>query len=1045
MKSNHFHLLAAILLLSNFLLCNAQTRFSDSFWEDPTINGVNRLPMSSTSYSFPDEKSALEKKGMESPRVKSLNGKWRFFFSPTPEKSPADFYKNDFSASAWDLIDVPSNWELKGYGTAIYTNIRYPFKVNPPYIAHNDNPTGAYITEFDIPESWKTERIILHFGAVSSAMYVWVNGKEVGYSEDSFLPASFDITPFLQAGKNKLAVKVLRWSDGSYMEDQDHWRLSGIQRDVYLESVPAARVADFFVKAELNNDFTQGTLRVIAKTEGLTAEEAKGWKLRVQLYNAEKQPLFAQPLEKSVEDNIHHLVSYGFNQRGFADIHMTGLVDKPQLWSSEKPNLYTVTVSLADPSGKITEVRTCKVGFRKIEWGTFGLRINGQKVLLQGANRHEHDQYNGKILTRESMIQDIVLMKQHNFNAVRTSHYPNDERWYELCDEYGLYVMDEADLETHQLGSYFSINPQWAEAHMERAIRMVERDKNHPSIISWSLGNESGSGPNHAAMAGWIKAYDPSRFVHYEGAQGHGGALDPSYVDVYSRMYNPLKDVIALATNEDSRPVMYCEYAHSMGNSSGNLFEFWEAFHQYPRLIGAFVWDWVDQGIKMKTTDGVSYWGYGGDHGEPINDTNFCLNGVVLPDRQTKAATKEFKKVMQNIKTELISAAEGEIEIHNRFSFTNLNDFQLRWQLLEDGIAIEKGTAAIPEIKPWSKSRIKISYKKPKAKAGSEYHLIVGHHTTTATAWAPAGHELAWDEFKLPFGGQPKEVSPGGKVGHQENQDNIVVSGKNFAVRVNKKTGLIDSYLLNGKEILRSPITPNFWRAMTDNDERCGTAKRLKVWETADENLRTVSVAVKTSDAIVSIVTEHEVSTLGKLQLTYVVQGNGEVTVSYSIRISEAAPEPMRIGMRTHITSAFDNMKWFGLGPHETYIDRKTGAKTGVYQASVQNDFFSYPQPQESSNKTDVRWMTLTGKDNKGIRISGPQLLSINAVPYAQETLQTAVHTHELKDVDFINLNIDLLQMGVGGDDSWSPNGEPHPPFMLKKKSYSYSFTIKPI
>ena len=540
-------LLLTFILISSLL--SAQVKFSESFWEDPKINGLNRLAMRSTSVSHPDVVSALTIQSTKSSRYKSLNGKWKFSFSPVPEQAPASFFKPDFDATKWDLIDVPSNWELKGYGTAIYTNITYPFVVNPPYIAHNDNPVGCYVTEFEVPANWKDMRTILHFGAVSSAMYVWVNGEEAGYSEDSFLPSEFDITKNLKPGKNKLAVKVMRWSDGSYLEDQDHWRLSGIQREVYLEAVPKAYISDFFAKAELDSAYTDGELKVIARVDGLNAMSAKGWNLNVQLYDEDQKAVLEKSLVRSVADNMNLEKGYLNNQWGSPDLHIKSPVKNPKKWSAETPNLYTLIISLTDSEGKVREARSCKIGFRKIELGSFGLKVNGQKVLIQGTNRHEFDQYNGKVLSDASMLEDVKLMKQFNFNAIRTSHYPNMEKLYEICDELGLYIMDEADLETHGLGSYLSQHPEWAHAYLERAMRMVERDKNHPCIISWSLGNESGSGANHGAMSGWIKFYDPSRPVHYEGAAQSVYVQkkenkDPFYVDMYSRMYSPIQQMI---------------------------------------------------------------------------------------------------------------------------------------------------------------------------------------------------------------------------------------------------------------------------------------------------------------------------------------------------------------------------------------------------------------------------------------------------------------------------------------------------------------------
>lgn len=1029
----------------------SQTKFSENFWENPQINGLNRLPASASSISFPDEKSALQVERNQSDRYKSLNGNWKFNWSATPELAPKDFENFNFENVDWGTIEVPSNWELKGHGMAIYTNMTYPFERNPPYIAHKDNPTGCYLTQFTIPEKWNGNQIILHFGAVASAMYVWVNGIEVGYSEDSFLPSAYNITPYLKSGKNTLAVKVLRWSDGSYLEDQDHWRLSGIQREVYLEATPKVSIADFFVNAVLSDDFKQGTLQVIPRITGVTENNAKGWKVKINLFD-ENKSLVASSVLREVEEIFKVEKGNGFSQWGDPDKNILLPLSSPKLWSAEYPNLYISTISLINPEGKVVEVRSNRVGFRKIELGSFGLKVNGKKVLIQGANRHEFDQDNGKVLTYESMLQDIKLMKQFNFNAVRTSHYPNDERWYDLCDQYGIYVMDEANLETHGIGSYLSQHPDWTNAYLERAVRMVQRDKNHPSVIFWSIGNESGSGSNHAAMAGWIKSFDPSRPIHYEGAQASERAnekFDPWYVDMYSRMYAKIPLMEDLANNGDTRPVIYCEYAHSMGNSSGNLFKFWDAFKKHPRLIGGYVWDWVDQGLRMKTADGKTYWGYGGDHGEPINDDDFCLNGVVLPDRSVKAATWEFKKVMQNISINAVDALAGKFKVKNEFAFTPLNEFKATWDLQENGISIQHGILPNLNILPYESENIQIPFSKPELKPGAEYYLQIHFSLVSDKSWANAGHEVAWEEFKLPYEAieKAKLFTNTAKLTTKQTANKIDIMGSNFSVSIDKQTGALNSYKYNQTEFIKQPLAPNFWRPETDNDRLCGTASRLRVWENAanQRKINKVQVSSEVNNRVKVSITSVLPSQLGNLQTTYLIQNDGKVQVSNAITVANSAPEMVKMGMMMHIPNQFDKMEWFGRGPHESYQDKKTSAAVSRYVASVKNDYFSYPQPQESSNKVDVRWLQLTNKEGVGIKITGQSLLSVSAIPYASDVIQKARHSYDLYPTDFINVNIDLKQMGIGGDDSWDKNGEPHPEFMLKDKMYEYTFVISPV
>ena len=1037
-------------ILSNYF-AEGQTKFSSDFWENPHINGLHRLEASATSISFAGEEVALKVTRQSSDRYQSLNGQWKFNWSPTPETAPANFEAPDFAAADWKLIAVPGNWELKGYGTAIYTNVRYPFVVNPPFMAHKDNPVGCYITNFQLPEKWNGMRTILHFGAVSSAMYVWINGQEVGYSEDSFLPADFDITPYLVKGQNKLAVKVLRWSDGSYLEDQDHWRLSGIQREVYLEAVPNTYISDYEVKASLTDDNKDGLLQVRAKVSGIDPNDAKGWQLNVQLWDAENKPLLKKPLARMLAQNFQLEKSNGFNQQGMPVIAMTATIPDVKKWSSEYPNLYTCTISLIDASGKVQEVRSNKSGFRKIETGPFGLKVNGQKVLIQGANRHEFDQDNGKVLTFEGMLQDIKLMKQFNFNSVRTSHYPNDERWYDLCDEYGIYVMDEANLETHGLGSYLSQHPDWTNAYLERAVRMVQRDKNHPSIIFWSLGNESGSGANHAAMAGWIKAFDPDRPVHYEGAQLNPNLKekrDPSYVDMYSRMYAKIPLMEAIANNGDSRPVIYCEYAHSMGNSTGNLFKFWDAFKKNTRMVGGYVWDWVDQGLRMKTTDGKTYWGYGGDHDEPINDDDFCLNGVVLPDRSVKAATWEFKKVMQNITVTPVDILNGKFIVENNFAFTPLSEFNGYWEFQENGITIQQGDLPSLNTAPHSRTAITVSCKKPALQPGAEYYLRVRFKLKDNKSWADAGHEVSWDEFAIPYKTPPLAdiiINKQYPLTYKDAGQHITIDGNNFTIQFDKSSAALINYTVGGVNLLSSPLVPNFWRAETDNDRLCGTANALRIWEKAAAGRQVKSVeVVKLSDYAVKVTIEAILlSVQGTYNNTFVIDNNARIKVTSLLNIGKNAPDLVRMGMTMQVPNRYDNMSWFGRGPHENYEDKKVSAAVSLYKASVQKDYFLYPQPQESSNKTEVRWLQLTDASGKGIKISGKQLLNVTAVPYSQEAVQKARHTYDLSPGDFITVNIDLKQMGVGGDDSWTFNGRPHPEFMLKEKKYEYSFMIE--
>ncbi|MFW5726124.1 MAG: glycoside hydrolase family 2 TIM barrel-domain containing protein, partial [Bacteroidota bacterium] len=581
------------LILSSVLLSQQMNEF-----EDPLVNGINRMPARATSISFESEEKALALDRKASARYQSLNGDWNFHFSPTDKDAPGNFFQEDFRPRGWSTIPVPSNWEMQGFGTAIYTNISYPFvPVNPPYIPDNDNPTGSYITKFQVPSQWRDMQITLHFGGVSSAMYVWLNGEFVGYSEDSHLPVEFDITPVLKRGENTLAVRVHKYSDGVYLEDQDHWRLGGIHRDVYITASPKVQLYDFFVRTQLDQFNRNAEVLIRPEFSNFDNADYQGYLLEVQLYDPQNQPVWDEPATLAAAAEIEE--RYGPQSAHRFDLIKMGVPD-PLKWTAETPNLYTIVFTLKDDRGRAVEYRSTRIGFRKLEIIDGEFFVNGRPVLLFGVNRHDHNQYNGKVVSEENMRKDVELMKQFNLNAVRTSHYPNDPRFLELCDEYGLYVIDEANIETHQIGSQLSHRPEWGLAHLERAQRMVLRDKNHPSIIFWSLGNESGSGPNHAAMSAWIKEYDPTRFIHYEGAIHNYEVTspDPVWVDMRSRMYFPIESMVDMANySPDPRPVIWCEYAHSMGNSTGNLFKFRDAIRQNHRLIGAFIWDWMDQGL----------------------------------------------------------------------------------------------------------------------------------------------------------------------------------------------------------------------------------------------------------------------------------------------------------------------------------------------------------------------------------------------------------------------------------------------------------------
>lgn len=1024
-------------------------------WQDPQVSGLNRMPAKASSHSFVSEANALENKVKTSERYFSLNGDWKFSWYPVPEKAPNDFYRTSFSDSAWKTIPVPANWELHGHGTAIYTNIAYPFKpVDPPFTPKEDNPTGLYRTSFEVPGTFKNMQITLTFGGVSSAYYVWLNGALLGYSEDSMLPTHFDATPYLKEGKNDLAVKVFRYSDGVYLEDQDHWRLSGIHRDVYLTAAPKVQLYDFFVQTDLDEAYKDAKLKIRPKIKIFDNAKIGNHLLECKLFDQDGKQVPTGPLTIPA-DKIYN---ERYEQRGKPDFGLLQTtVVNPKKWSAEHPYLYTLVFNLKDKNGKILESRSTKIGFRETKIVDGEFFVNGEPVLMYGVNRHDHSPITGKVISEELMLQDISLMKKFNINAVRTSHYPNNERWYELCDEFGIYVMDEANLETHAIGGKLSNDASWSSAFLERAVRMVERDKNHPSIIFWSLGNESGSGFNHATMANWIRAYDPTRPVHYEGAQTTGGKhkiedeifRDPDYVDMVSRMYNPIDYMVNMANFKgENRPVVWCEYAHSMGNSTGNLFEFWDAIRANKRMIGGYIWDWVDQGLLQKTADGTPYYAFGGDMGDTeINSGNFCLNGIVDPARNPKPALWECKKVFQPIEITPIDLEKGVVKIKNRHDFTNLTGFDGYWELQEDGITVKRGKIKPLDIAPNTFRNITIPYKKPKIKLGAEYFVRVGFSLKKNTKWANKGHEIAWEQMQLPF---KKDMNP---INFSESENLTVnentISGDNFSVSFDDKTGMMTGYWYKNTKMITNGLRPSFWRPTTDNDRGGGkTPKTLAIWKEASEkrDLTSFKIAPTTDNRVEVTSSFSFAKNKAAMTVKYTVFASGMMMVENDFIGLENLPMLPKLGLQLEVPKSMDELTWLGKGPHENYIDRELSADVGRYQESVSEDYHMYIRPQESSNKTEVRWFSLTNKQGKGIYVAGSSNnLSISAWPYTTLDIDEALHTYDLSPKDYITVNIDYRQMGVGGDDSWSKKALPHQQFRVPSKNYSYSFVMKPV
>ncbi|MDR7212560.1 glycoside hydrolase family 2 TIM barrel-domain containing protein [Flavobacterium piscis] len=1043
-------------------------KHSDVPWENPLITSINRQSARATAYSYSSVADALEGNRNKS-RIKILNGDWHFKFAKNLQEAPQDFYKEE--VKNWDKIEVPSNWELKGYGMAIYKSAVYSFRpVNPPFVPQDDNPIGSYQRKFTVPENWDGMNVTLHFGGVSSAFQVWINGDFLGYGQDSFNSSEFNITPYLKKGENILSVRVFRYSDGSYLEDQDHWRLSGIQREVFIMAEPKLRIQDFFVQTKLDKQYHDAVFQLRPRLENFTGDTIKNHTFEVQLYDAQNKPLFEKPLSRKAIDIISEVsprldkVRFGFFQE---------TLKNPLKWSAEKPNLYTLIMTLKNPDGSISEVKSSKIGFRSIEFSKENgkMLINGKETYVYGVNHHGHHPVRGEAVNHQDLEEDVKLMKKFNFNFVRTSHFPDDPYFYELCDKYGLMVMDEANLETHGLGGFLSNDPQWTHAYLERMTRMVERDKNHPSIVMWSLGNEAGKGPNHSAMAGWTHDYDITRPVHYEPAQGNprlDGYIDPldprypktidhshrfenpqdePYVDIVSRFYpGVFTSKFLVEQNKDMRPILFVEYSHSMGNSTGNLKELWDEFRSTPRVIGGCIWDLKDQGLLRKDPKtGQEYFGYGGDFGEKKHDGNFNINGLVAADGRPKAAMYENKWIYQPVVSDLDS--DFKLKIHNRQLVQNLSDFIPVLKILENGNIIKEVVLKPIDIPAGSDFVLDVKKYLPKMKQDSEYFLNIEFQLSKDEFWAAKGYAVATDQFLLKEKEAPVVASDSKeKIAVSETDSAYTVQGKTYQISISKTNGALTSYKFNNEEQVFAPLFPNFTRPLTDNDRKGWKPhKVLKQWYNAFPKL--IDVVMQKLDNEIKITSNYEViKDSAQVRVDYVIQSNGIVRVNYQLKANKALPNIPKIGMQMGVEKQFDQISWYGKGELENYCDRGFGFPVGRYSLPINQFIEPYIKPQENGNRTEVRWMALTNSSkNKGLLIlKEDKDLQMSAWPFTQANLNEAKHTFDLKDPGFITLNIDLMQMGVGGNDSWSPVAAPLEQYQIKSGDYQYSFYLVP-
>ena len=1000
-------------------------------WQDPQVNAVNRAPMHANYFAYESADAAAKENMKQSSNYMTMNGLWKFFWVKDADARPTDFWKVGFNDKGWDDMRVPAMWELNGYGDPIYVNVGYAwrnqYKNNPPEVPTANNHVGSYRREFVIPASWKGKDIIAHFGSVTSNMYLWVNGKYVGYSEDSKLEAEFDLTSYLKPGqKNLIAFQVFRWCDGTYLEDQDFFRYSGVGRDCYFYARDKKRIQDIRVTPDLDAEYKNGSLSVKLDLKGSGT-------VNLELLDAAGKQVATATAKGSSTTVLN--------------------VENPNKWSAETPYLYTLRATLQGSN----EVIPVKVGFRKIEQKNGQILVNGQAVLFKGANRHEMDPDGGYVVSPERMLQDIQMMKKFNINAVRTCHYPDANLWYDLCDKYGIYVVAEANIESHGMGygeSTLAKRADYAKAHMERNQRNVQRGFNHPSIIFWSLGNEAGFGPNFEAAYRWIKSEDTSRPVQYEQAHGN------EFTDVYCPMYADYRHMEEYAKRNDlTKPLIQCEYAHAMGNSQGGFKEYWDLIRKYPHLQGGFIWDFVDQSVRWKGKDGVSIYAYGGDFNRfDASDNNFCDNGLINPDRVPNPHMYEVGYYYQNIWTTPANLAQGEINVYNENFFRDLSAYYMEWVVLANGKAVRSGRVENLNVAPHQTAKIKLDL--GKVCECKEWLLNVTYRLKQKEGVLPAGYAVAKDQLVLNAYKAPalelknvETVNVETVVPQvQENDWNyLIVNGEDFRMEFNKHSGYLSRYRVAGLELMNegAALTPNFWRAPTDNDMGAGLQHKYAVWKNPE--LKLTSFKWESKDGQIVVYADYDMKQVSaKLNLTYVINNKGAVKVTQKMTVDpQAKVSPMfRFGMQMQMPKSFETVEYYGRGPIENYSDRNHSTDLGIYRQSVDEQFYSYIRPQENGTKTDIRWWKQLNAANRGLQIVADAPFSASALHYTIESLDDGWgkdqrHSPEVEEADLTNLCIDKAQMGLGCVNSWG--AWPLPQYQVPYADYEFSFVLTPV
>jgi len=1028
------HLLLT-LCAAGILYSNAQNNAKPD-WENPEVFAVNKEDTRATSVPYPSIEFAKNNNYDSSPFYQSLNGNWKFKWFPKVADVPTNFYQENYNIADWVDMPVPGNWEFNGYGIPMYVNTGFGFKAKPPYIDREDSPTGIYRQPFDIPDNWDGRRVFLHFEAGTNSMYVWINGQKVGYTQNSKSPAEFDITKYIRKGNNLLACELHKYSDGSYLEDQDMWRLGGINRNVYLYSTAQTRILDFFAHPDLDKTYKNGVFSVDVKLKNYT-DSPKNQQIEVSILDKNGKTVFSKSNKTAI------------SAQSLAEITLNGNIANPAKWTAETPNLYTMLLTLKDENNNVIESTSCKIGFRKVEIIDGQFLVNGKKVFMKGVDLHEFNTNTGNVVTREVMMRNIQLMKELNINAVRTSHYPQAPLWYQLCDEYGIYLVDEANLESHGLGygpDNVSNFPEWHAQHMDRIYRLIERDKNHASVITWSLGNEASNGKAFFDMYDWAKKRDTSRPTQYEQAYQRD-----RNTDIICHMYPSWEHMVRDAAKDLGRPYIMCEYAHAMGNSMGNFQDYWDLMRSSKNMQGGFIWEWYNHGYPAKDEQNRFYWAYGGDLKgyNKMNDGNFCMDGVITPDQQYMPHSHIVKKVYQNILFEAKDLNNGIITIINDYKFIPLTpkDYTYKWNLLKNGKLSASGNFDIT-VPADSRKDIKLNLPKFNIQSGEEYYLQIFAYSKESTEFIAKDFEVAKEEFTFNSNNYFAEKNRTGNINVKKEDNKITITSGNITYEFSAKDGRALLNVKNGdRKVFNELPRLNFWRAPTDNDFGDWIQYSARIWDAASHNITYKYKGIQETDGTAII--SYQAKPKGiefVVDMTYTVNKDGSLTTNAHYKsLSDELPEMMRFGMLMTLPKEYNNFEWYGRGPRENYIDRKHDTFMGIWKGLVEEQAYHYYRPQETGNKTDVRWLTLTNDKGKGILIEGAQPLSVSALNNRPEDFDPGMtkkqqHWSDILPRNEVVLSVDLFQRGVGGLNSWGSN--PLDKYRFFGKEYSYSYTI---